>query len=173
MMNNPSEARMTFRLCACFAAILLLCAAAFAEGDLLSNGSFDIGSPGAIPPHWVLNLHGCSAKASLTEAQDASNGRCLEMKVEQVREGSNAWVYQDVSFGFNPGALVTGRITEDERALGALTVGFGRQPIKFGGNVKGGEHHLDVIVKSPTLIAGGRTLLSANVFNPELGFVAL
>lgn len=78
-----------------------------------------------------------------------------------------------VSFGFNPGALVTGRITEDERALGALTLGFGRQSASFKGGVKGGEHHLDVIVRSPTLVAGDKTLLHANVLNPDLGFVAL
>ena len=78
-----------------------------------------------------------------------------------------------ISFGFNPGAEVTGRITEDERALGALTVGFGRQSASFQGGVKGGEHHLDIIARSPTLIAGDRTLLEANVLNPELGFVSL
>jgi hypothetical protein len=78
-----------------------------------------------------------------------------------------------VSFGFNPRAEITGRITEDERALGALTLGFGRQSASFHGGVRGGEHHLDVIVKSPTLVAGGRTLLEANVLNPALGFVAL
>jgi leucyl aminopeptidase (aminopeptidase T) len=78
-----------------------------------------------------------------------------------------------VSFGFNPRAEITGRITEDERAVGALTVGFGRQPAKFEGGVKGGEHHLDIIARSPTLVAGDKTLLEGNVFNPELGFVAL
>ena len=78
-----------------------------------------------------------------------------------------------VSFGFNPGAEVTGRITEDERALGALTLGFGRQSASFKGGVKGGEHHLDIIARSPTLVAGDKTLLDANVLNTELGFVPL
>jgi len=78
-----------------------------------------------------------------------------------------------VSFGFNPRAELTGRITEDERVLGALTVGFGRQSADFQGGVVGGEHHLDIIGRSPTLIAGGRTLLEANILNPELGFVVL
>jgi hypothetical protein len=78
-----------------------------------------------------------------------------------------------VSFGFNPRAEITGRITEDERALGALAIGFGRQSADFKGAVKGGEHHLDVIAKSPKLVAGDEMLLDANILNPDLGFVAL
>ncbi len=78
-----------------------------------------------------------------------------------------------VSVGFNPRAEITGAITEDERCLGAVTVGFGRQAASFGGTIKGGEHHLDVILKPPTIVAGNKTLLKDNEFNAELGFVAL
>jgi leucyl aminopeptidase (aminopeptidase T) len=78
-----------------------------------------------------------------------------------------------VSVGFNPRAKMTGAIMEDERYLGAITIGFGRQPASLGGAIKGGEHHVDVILKPPTIVAGNKTLLKDNEFNAELGFIAL
>ena len=80
-----------------------------------------------------------------------------------------------ISVGFNPRAELTGWITEDERVMGAITIGFGRQSADMGGKVTelGGEHHLDVILSSVTIEAGGKTLLKNNEFNQDLGFVAL
>lgn len=78
-----------------------------------------------------------------------------------------------LSVGLNPRAELTGWTTEDERVLGAITVGFGRQNPKWGGTIKGGEHHLDAILSSAKLEAGGKILLDDNVFNPDLGFKAL
>jgi leucyl aminopeptidase (aminopeptidase T) len=78
-----------------------------------------------------------------------------------------------VSVGFNPRAKMTGAIMEDERCLGAITIGFGRQPEILGGAIKGGEHHIDVILRPPTIVAGDKTLLANSEFNAELGFVAL
>ena len=78
-----------------------------------------------------------------------------------------------LSIGMNPRAELTGWTTEDERVLGAVTVGFGRQNPKWGGTITGGEHHLDAILTSVTLVAGTNTLLEDNIFNPGLGFKAL
>lgn len=75
-----------------------------------------------------------------------------------------------ISVGTNPRAELTGWTTEDERVLGAITVGFGRQGADWGGTIKGGEHHLDVILSSAKLVAGNFTILDDNVLNPELGF---
>ena len=78
-----------------------------------------------------------------------------------------------VSVGFNPRAKMTGAIMEDERLLGAITIGFGRQSSEMGGTIEGGEHHLDVILRPPTIVAGDMTLLKDEAFNPDLGFIAL
>jgi 2,5-dihydroxypyridine 5,6-dioxygenase len=78
-----------------------------------------------------------------------------------------------ISVGFNPRAEITGEITEDERRLGAITIGFGRQSADLKGTVKGGSHHLDVILQPPTFVAGGNVLLADQAFNSKLGFVAL
>jgi len=80
-----------------------------------------------------------------------------------------------ISVGFTPRAEITGAITEDERRLGAITIGFGRQDEKFGGKVTalGGSHHLDIILNPPTIIAGDKVLLENNVLNESLGFVNL
>ena len=80
-----------------------------------------------------------------------------------------------VSVGFNPRAELTGWIFEDERVMGAITIGFGRQSADWGGKVfeLGGSHHIDVILSSVTITAGEKVLLMNNEFNGELGFAAL
>lgn len=78
-----------------------------------------------------------------------------------------------VSVGFSPKAKMTGAIMEDERLLGAITIGFGRQSDDLGGTIEGGEHHLDVILRPPTIVAGDETLLKDEQFNTEPGFVSL
>jgi leucyl aminopeptidase (aminopeptidase T) len=123
---------------------------------------------GLVPEHVVLEIK----EGVIREVKGGGFALRWRAWLESLND-EVAYQLCHVSLGFNPRAEVTGRITEDERALGALTVGFGRQSADFGGGVRGGEHHLDVIVRSPKVVAGDKTLLEANVLNPELGFVAL
>lgn len=75
------------------------------------------------------------------------------------------------SVGFNPRAEIKGAIMEDERCLGAITIGFGRQPKDLKGAVEGGDHHLDVILKPPTIILGEEVVIDQGVLNEKLGFI--
>jgi len=75
------------------------------------------------------------------------------------------------SVGFNPRAEMRGAIMEDERCLGAVTIGFGRQPAKFEGAIVGGDHHIDVILRPPVIAIGGRIVLENGSFNKGLGLI--
>jgi len=75
------------------------------------------------------------------------------------------------SVGFNPRAEMTGWTTEDERCLGAITIGFGRCYSDLKGTIKGGEHHVDVVLAPPTIQIGGKPVLEGGLFNTKLGFV--
>ena len=107
------------------------------------------------------------------------NGVMVDITGKKFAARWKAWVqslkdpvaYQlcHISVGMNPRAELTGWTTEDERVLGAITVGFGRQGANWGGTVKGGEHHLDVILSSANLVSGKNTLLEDNVLSPNLG----
>ena len=101
------------------------------------------------------------------------NGVMVDISGKKFAARWKAWVqslkdpvaYQlcHISVGMNPRAELTGWTTEDERVLGAITVGFGRQGADWGGTIKGGEHHLDVILSSATLVSGKNTLLEDNL----------
>jgi len=104
--------------------------------------------------------------------QDITGGKFAARWKAWVESLKDPVAYQlcHISVGLNPRAELTGWTTEDERVLGAITVGFGRQGADWGGTIKGGEHHLDVILSSAKLVAGEYTLLDDNVLTPDLGF---
>jgi len=57
-------------------------------------------------------------------------------------------------FGFNPGAGITGRILEDERAFGAFVTGLGSQQESFRGGLTLAKSHIDGVTVRPTVIFG-------------------
>jgi len=75
------------------------------------------------------------------------------------------------SVGFNPRAEIRGAIMEDERCLGAITIGFGRQPKDLKGAIEGGDHHLDVILKPPTITLGDEIVIDRGILDEGLGFI--
>lgn len=81
-------------------------------------------------------------------------------------EDEVAYHIDHFSVGFNPRAEITGWTTEDERRIGAITVGF-------GGTRMGGKVHVDVVLQPPTIVAGDNVLLQDQALNPALGFHTL
>jgi len=101
-------------------------------------------------------------------------GGNLARRFKQWMESLNdavAYRFCHFSVGFNPRAEMEGWTTEDERCLGAITIGFGRCYAELKGTIKGGEHHVDVVLAPPTIQIGGKTVLEAGLFNTKLGFV--
>ena len=82
-----------------------------------------------------------------------------------------AYHFCHFSVGFNPRAEMKGATMEDERCLGAVTIGFGRQPAKFKGTIIGGDHHIDVVLKPLVITSGGKTVLENGLFAKGLGLI--
>lgn len=58
-------------------------------------------------------------------------------------------------FGFNPGARITGRILEDERAFGVFVTGLGSQQKSFKGGLTLAKSHLDGVTLRPNVALDG------------------
>jgi len=61
-------------------------------------------------------------------------------------------------FGFNPGAGITGKILEDERAFGVFVTGFGSQMASFKGRFTLAKSHIDGVTRKPTVYFDGEVL---------------
>jgi len=58
-------------------------------------------------------------------------------------------------FGFNPGAGITGKILEDERAFGVFVTGFGSQMASFKGGFTLAKSHIDGVTMKPSVFFDG------------------
>ncbi|HYM38543.1 MAG TPA: hypothetical protein VEY12_00155 [Thermoplasmata archaeon] len=61
-------------------------------------------------------------------------------------------------FGFNPGAGISGKILEDERAFGVFVTGFGSQMASFKGGFTLAKSHIDGVTRKPTVTFDGETI---------------
>jgi leucyl aminopeptidase (aminopeptidase T) len=59
-------------------------------------------------------------------------------------------------FGFNPGAGITGKILEDERAFGVFVTGFGSQMASFKGGFTLAKSHIDGVTVRPSVSFDGK-----------------
>ena len=74
-----------------------------------------------------------------------------------------------VSYGCNPGAILTGNVLEDERVWGTLEWGIGNQGACFKGSAGFAKSHTDGICLSPTLLGDGIKILEDGRYvHPEL-----
>ncbi len=61
-------------------------------------------------------------------------------------------------FGFNPGAAISGKILEDERAFGVFVTGFGSQMASFKGGFTLAKSHIDGVTRNPTVTFDGTAI---------------
>ena len=74
-----------------------------------------------------------------------------------------------VSFGFNPGARLTGVPLEDERVYGCIEFGFGSQSLRFRGRIGTASSHSDGNCLNPEVYVDDECLLRNGRFvHPEL-----
>lgn len=72
-------------------------------------------------------------------------------------------------FGFNPGAGITGRILEDERAFGVFVTGFGSQMASFKGGFTLAKSHIDGVTMKPSVYFDGERVEADGSFvHPRL-----
>ena len=77
------------------------------------------------------------------------------------------------TIGLNPKAGISGNMIEDERLLGSVDFGFGSQSQSFKGNVGISPYHMDIILRSPTVLLDGKTMIENNSFNEKMGFLKM
>jgi len=75
--------------------------------------------------------------------------------------------------GLNPKAKMNDNETEAERAIGAVTFGFGHQPKFLKGNITTGKFHTEVILASPTIYIDDKVVSKNSKLNEELGFIKM
>lgn len=72
-------------------------------------------------------------------------------------------------FGFNPGAGITGKILEDERAYGVFVTGFGSQMASFKGGFTLAKSHIDGVTMKPSVFLDGEPIETDGSFvHPRL-----
>ncbi|UCF57062.1 MAG: leucyl aminopeptidase [Deltaproteobacteria bacterium] len=106
-------------------------------------------------------------------------GRIVEIKGQDDAKKMNAWLKKlgddnmknlaHVCYGFNPGAVLTGLCTEDERVWGSTEWGMGYQGPMFEGSLPEAISHADGICLNSTVWVDDTLLLEeGKVVHPEL-----
>ena len=75
------------------------------------------------------------------------------------------------SVGMNPQAKMSGNMIQDERVVGALTIGFGNQADSFQGKVGHCNFHVDAVLACPQIYLDGVLMNDGSKLNKALGFV--
>lgn len=106
-------------------------------------------------------------------------GRIVEIKGQDDAKKMDAWLKKlgddnmknlaHVCYGFNPGAVLTGLCTEDERVWGSTEWGMGYQGPMFEGSLPEAISHADGICLNSTVWVDDTLLLEeGKVVHPEL-----
>jgi leucyl aminopeptidase (aminopeptidase T) len=106
-------------------------------------------------------------------------GRIVDIKGQDDAKKMDAWLTKlrdenmknlaHVCYGFNPGAILTGLCTEDERVWGSTEWGFGYQGPMFEGTLPEAISHADGICLNSTVRLDDTLLLEeGKVVHPEL-----
>lgn len=106
-------------------------------------------------------------------------GRIVDIKGEEEAKKMSEWLKRlgdpnmynlaHVCYGFNPGAVLTGLCTEDERVWGSTEWGNGYQGPMFEGNLPEAVSHADGICLNSTVWVDDALLLEeGKVVHPEL-----
>ena len=76
--------------------------------------------------------------------------------------GKEAYNVAELGIGTNDQAIITGEILEDEKVMGTVHIALGDN-VSMGGKVSVASH-LDLIIKSPTLLIDGKEIIKEGKF---------
>jgi len=126
----------------------------------------------------------------VTGIQGGSEAKIFENWVKNF-DDPNMYKLAHYSYGFNPGARLTGKILEDERVFGSIEMGIGSQRPRFEGTVGSIEMgigsqrprfegtvgpakaHTDGIVLNPTIELDGVVIEEKGKYvHPELARIS-
>lgn len=93
-------------------------------------------------------------RGRVTEVDGGRSGRILSNWMRRFRD-RRMYNVAHFCYGFNPGARISGRILEDERAFGVFVTGFGSQMASFKGGFPLAASHVDGVTLRPTVVVDG------------------
>lgn len=97
-------------------------------------------------------------KGVIRKIEGGREARLMEEFLRALND-PNMYCLAHYSLGLNPGVRrLTGRIIEDERVFGCITIGMGAQGPNHGGRGIKAVGHMDGIVTRPTFILDGQTV---------------
>ncbi len=88
-------------------------------------------------------------EGEIKEIEGGAEARKLKRWLESFKD-PKMFRIAHLSYGFNPGARLSGKILEDERVFGCIEIGIGAQIPSFGGGPA--SAHTDGIMLNPTVI---------------------
>lgn len=99
-------------------------------------------------------IHMAIKSGKVLAIDGGASGRILSNWFRHFRD-SRMYNVAHFCYGFNPGARISGRILEDERAFGVFVTGFGSQMASFKGGFTLAASHVDGVTLRPTVVADG------------------
>ena len=131
------------------------------DGSFSGGGEADLG----ILPHPITLI---IKKGRITEIKGQEEAKKLESWLKKLGD-PNMYNLAHICYGFNPGAVLTGLCTEDERVWGSTEWGNGYQGPMFKGNLPEAVSHADGICLNSTVWLDGELLTKeGKVVHPEL-----
>ncbi len=108
------------------------------------------------------------SKGRIASIEPGESGKILQDWIRQFRD-RKMYNVAHFCFGFNPGAGITGKILEDERAFGVFVTGFGSQMGSFKGGFTLAKSHIDGVTMKPKVLFDGETIeVDGSFVHPKL-----
>ena len=141
------------------------------EGTIVFDGSFSGGGDadlGVLVEPIALRI----AAGRIVEISGGAQAARLRAWLERLAD-SNMYNLAHICYGFNPGSILTGLCTEDERVWGATEWGNGYQGPMFDGNLPEAVSHGDgICLQSSVWLDDVPLLEEGRVVHPELAEMA-
>lgn len=137
------------------------------EGEIVFDGSFSGGGEAdlgilAHPIKLVVE------KGRIAEIQGQDEARIVRQWLEKLGD-PRMYNMAHICYGFNPGAILTGLCTEDERVWGSTEWGFGYQGPMFEGAFRQAASHADGICLNSSVWMDGELIMKeGTIIHPEL-----
>jgi len=135
------------------------------DGSFSGGGEADLGIL-AHPIELVIK------KGRIEEIKGQEEAKIIKNWLKKLGD-PNMYNLAHVCYGFNPGAILTGLCTEDERVWGSTEWGNGYQGPMFEGSLPEAVSHADGICLNSTVWLDGKKLIEeGKVVHPELTDIA-
>ena len=124
-----------------------------AEGILVIDGSIPLPGLGIIKEPVTIKV----SKGFITSIEGGAEAKILEKNLKKLND-NRVYLIAEIGFGMNTKASISGRMLEDEGVFGTIHIGIGNN-LSYGGS-NATPIHIDLIMKNPTYVVDGKTVLN-------------